>query len=525
MSSYLALLAALTPVFLCPSREAPPGIKSIPKIQAVRELTPADPLRETGSRLRIAGVFSTAPLFGQTNSGFALLLRKADDIAVPEAPPQPEPSWWTPERTLAILALALALAALGFIWVATLRARVRRQTAEIREHFERAAHLEAQLRQAQKLEAVGRLAGGIAHDFNNLLTVINGCADLLKGTFPPESSEAALIGDIATAGERAATLTNQLLVFSRKRTIACTAVDLNHEVAEAEKLLRRVLGETITIETFFQEGENTSLIQADPGLIHQILFNLAFNARDAMPRGGTLVLATLRVLDPAGNPVVRLLVSDTGCGMDEETQARIFEPFFTTKEVGQGTGLGLATVYGIVQSLGGTIDFRSAVGKGTTFEIDFPVAVGPLVSTASTEMPPADATRPLTVLLVEDDAAVRSLAQRILESRGDTVLVCDSPQQALDTAVRYEGTIDLLVTDVVMPHMNGRELAEALQKDRPSLKVLFMSGYTSDEVLRRGVRFDEVAFLQKPFKAGFFLAKVRQVMHTPIPDDASFYEM
>jgi len=210
---------------------------------------------------------------------------------------------------------------------------------------------------------VGRLAGGIAHDFNNLLTVINGCADLLKGSIPPASSEATLVGDIATAGERAAALTNQLLMFSRKRAIACTAVDLNQAIAEADTLLRRVIGETITIERF--PGENVPPILADPGLIHQVIFNLAVNARDAMPEGGTLVLATLRALDTAGNPMVRLLVSDTGCGMDEATQAHLFEPFFTTKDIGQGTGLGLATVYGIVQSLGGTIRFRSALDRGT----------------------------------------------------------------------------------------------------------------------------------------------------------------
>src|SRR5262245_6764853 len=365
--------------------------------------------------------------------------------------------------------------------------------------------LEEQVRQAQKMEAVGRLAGGIAHDFNNLLTVINGCSDLLLAEAPPGDAAHGLADEIRRAGEQAASLTRQLLAFGRRQITAPTALDLNNVVRDVEKMLRRLIGEHIELATDLETAG--APIKADPGLKLQLLMNLAVNARDAMPQGGRLTLRTQVIRDR-----VRLIVADTGCGMDAATRAHIFEPFFTTKPLGEGTGIGLATVHGIVEQSGGTITVESALGQGTTFRIELP---------ACAEKPPAPPAPPPaandsgpkgTVLLVEDEDLVRALAKRVLESRGYRVFATPSAAEALDLHARAPEPVDLVVTDVVMPGLGGRQLAERLRARQPGLRVLFMSGYTTDEVLRQGIQEEEEHFIQKPFTPDGLARKVREVL-------------
>src|SRR5437773_1937293 len=346
--------------------------------------------------------------------------------------------------------------------------------------------LEQQLRQAQKMEAVGRLAGGIAHDFNNILTAITGYADLLLedlGATDPRRQDA---DEIHKAADRAAGLTRQLLAFSRQQVLQPTVLEVNKLVSDLEKMLRRLLGEDVELST--RLAPTTGRVKADPGQLEQAIMNLAVNARDAMPNGGKLTLETANVdLDepyaadhyPArAGPFVMLAVSDTGIGMSDETQAHMFEPFFTTKEKGKGTGLGLATVYGIIKQSGGFIWVYSEVGHGTTFKLYLP-RVQELAERASQPaQPPARAARGTeTVLVVEDETPVRSVARQVLERHGYTVLEAPSAEAALDVATRYSGTIDLLLTDVVMPGLNGRELASRLADLRPDARVIFMSGY------------------------------------------------
>jgi two-component system sensor histidine kinase EvgS len=389
------------------------------------------------------------------------------------------------------------------------------------------AQLEAQLRQAQKMEAVGRLAGGIAHDFNNLLTAITGYTGLLlRGlTDPGQRAKAEAIG---RAADQAASLTSQLLSFSRKQVLASRAMDLNAVLVRIESVLRRVIGEDIQLVSV--PAPDLWPIRADPGRIEQVLMNLAVNARDAMPRGGTLTLETANVelpeafcrLHPGASPGphVLLTVSDTGQGMEPEVQKRIFEPFFTTKPVGSGTGLGLATVYGIVKQSDGYITLESAPGSGSTFRVYLPRAAS--VSAEAEEVePPLPEREPKaaseghaseSILLVEDEDVVRDLAHEVLEEKGYTVLAARHAGEALLVAERHPGPIDLLLTDVVMPHMGGRELAQRVVAQRPRVKVLYVSGYTDDAVLRHGVMEAEVAFLQKPFTAAALLAQVRAVL-------------
>jgi PAS domain S-box-containing protein len=372
--------------------------------------------------------------------------------------------------------------------------------------------LEEQVRQAQKMEAVGRLAGGIAHDFNNLLTVINGCSDLLLAEAQPGEPAHGLADEIRRAGDQAASLTRQLLAFGRRQITAPTALDLNGVVRDVEKMLRRLIGEHIDLATELEPAG--APVKADPGLMVQLLMNLAVNARDAMPEGGRLTLRTQVIRDR-----VRLVVADTGVGMDAQTRAHIFEPFFTTKPLGEGTGIGLATVHGIVEQSGGTITVESALGHGTTFRIELPV---------STEQPPVEPPAPAaaaeagpkgTVLLVEDEDLVRSLAQRVLEARGYRVFAAPSAADALDLHARTPDPVDLVVTDVVMPGLGGRQLAERLRERQPGLRVLFMSGYTTDEVLRQGIQEEEEHFIQKPFTPDGLARKVRDVMVHPAEAD------
>src|SRR5882724_959377 len=381
--------------------------------------------------------------------------------------------------------------------------------------------LEQQLRQAQKMEAVGRLAGGIAHDFNNILTAITGYADLLLedlGATDPRRQDA---DEIHKAADRAAGLTRQLLAFSRQQVLQPTVLEVNKLVSDLEKMLRRLLGEDVELGT--RLAPTTGRVKADPGQLEQVIMNLAVNARDAMPNGGKLTLETGNVdLDevyaadhyPArAGPFVLLAVSDTGIGMSEETQAHMFEPFFTTKEKGKGTGLGLATVYGIIKQSGGFIWVYSEVGHGTTFKLYLP-RVQELAERASEPAKaPARAARGTeTVLVVEDEAPVRSVARQVLERHGYTVLEAPSAEVALDIATRYSGAIHLLLTDVVMPGLNGRELASRLATLRPDARVIFMSGYTDDAVTRHGVLEPGSTYVQKPFTPDAIARKVREVL-------------
>ena len=376
-----------------------------------------------------------------------------------------------------------------------------------------------QLRRSQKMEALGRFAGGIAHDFNNLLTGILGYCDLALADLQPGAPEREDFEAIRAAAQRAAALTGQILGFSRGRVVQAVPLDLNDVLAELEPMLARVIGEHIRMET--HRASVLDPVLADPGQLEQVVLNLALNARDAMPDGGTLSILTrnerVEAHDPAhpGVPAgdwVVLELADSGVGMDGETQARIFEPFFTTKERGQGTGLGLATVYGIVRQAGGTVRVRSTPGEGSTFTLYLPRTV--VAREARRPEAPAPAARGggETVLLVEDEDAVRAIARETLARWGYRVLLAPDGAAALTLARRHHEPIDLLLTDVVMPGLHGRALAEALQRDRPSLRVLFMSGYTEDEVLHRGISTEALAFIAKPFTPDALAARVRAVL-------------
>ena len=379
--------------------------------------------------------------------------------------------------------------------------------------------LELQLQQSQKMEAIGQLAGGIAHDFNNILTGIIGYSALLLDDPGLDPELRASIGEIRDAGQRAATLTRQLLAFSRRQMLQPRAVNLNQLVADMDKMLRRLIGEDIHLMLALEPG--LASVRADPGQLEQVIMNLAVNARDAMPRGGRLTLETSSAqLDehytqnlvgvPPG-PYVRLAVSDTGCGMDAETQSHIFEPFFTTKGVGQGTGLGLSTVYGIVKQSNGHIAAYSEPGVGTTFKIYLPPVNEPGEASAhsaeSGELPAGTET----ILLVEDNDIARKIAQKILEQYGYTVLVADDGASAMRVCDRYTGRIHLMLTDVVMPNMSGTELAAQVATIRPEMRILFMSGYTDDAILRHGGP-GRRALLEKPFTTASLTRKVREVL-------------
>ncbi len=378
---------------------------------------------------------------------------------------------------------------------------------------------EEQLRLSQRLEAVGRLAGGVAHDFNNLLSVIISYADFAFESLRDPDPVREDIREIQKAGRRAETLTRQLLAFSRKQVLEPIVLNLNKIILDVETMLRRVLGEDIEIVPRLKEDVGT--VQADPGQVEQVIMNLAVNARDAMPRGGKLTIETRDVdLDDlcaaqhAGVPpgsYVLLSVSDTGEGMDAGTREHIFEPFFTTKEKGKGTGLGLATVYGIVKQSGGNICVYSEVGHGTTFQVYLPRVDGAI--TATRRRPPSIAAAGCeTVLIVEDEDAVRKLAERILRSTGYHVLSAGSGGDALLLCEKCVGAIDLLLTDVIMPQMSGRALAERLTKLTPNLRVVYMSGYTDDAIVHHGVLEPGMHFIGKPFSAADLAKKVRDVL-------------
>jgi len=386
--------------------------------------------------------------------------------------------------------------------------------------------LEEQLRQAQKMEAVGQLAGGVAHDFNNLLTAILGYCNLMIEDIPKEDPLRQDLEEIKSAGERAAALTRQLLAFSRRQMLQPQVVDINTLVRQLEKLLRRLISEDVELVTAL--APSLPAVKVDPASIEQVLVNLAVNARDAMPRGGRLTIetatveldSTYTVTHPSVEPgrYVMIGVSDTGEGMDAPTRERIFEPFFTTKEQGKGSGLGLATVYGIVKQSGGSIWVYSEPGKGTSFKVYLPPSESGVP--ARTSGTGADAARKgwETVLLVEDEDAVRALAREVLRRHGYVVIEARHGLDALRLAERHPDTIHLMVTDIVMPHMSGRELADRLAEVRPKMKVLFMSGYTDHAAMHRHLTPGS-AFLQKPFTPETFARKVRSMLDEQ-PDGA-----
>ncbi|HYC52807.1 MAG TPA: ATP-binding protein [Gemmatimonadaceae bacterium] len=379
---------------------------------------------------------------------------------------------------------------------------------------------EDQLRQAQKMEAVGQLAGGVAHDFNNLLTVINVHTDILLQDLPEADPRRQDVEEIGRAAARAASLTRQLLTFSRKQVVQPQVLDLARVVTGVEPMLRRLIGEDVIFETVADEDLHPVL--ADEGEIEQVLINLVVNARDAMPQGGRVAVSvrnaavddvlcekhpTLRAGD-----YVQLTVEDSGMGMTSETMMRAFEPFYTTKERGRGTGLGLATVYGIVKQSGGTITVESAPAQGTTFAVYLPVCSPAEMIPGTTLERRVPSAGGETILLVEDEDTVRRLARRVLESQGYTVLEAINGVDALRIAADYAGVIDLLLSDVVMPELGGRLLAERLTTARPDTEVLFMSGYTDDDILRRGLLERGQRLIQKPFTATTLAHEVRTLL-------------
>ena len=380
-------------------------------------------------------------------------------------------------------------------------------------------NLEQQLRQSQKMEAFGLLAGGIAHDFNNLMSVVMGYSDIWLMKLPDDSPVREPLKTIKSAGERASNLTKQLLAFSRQTVLEPRVLDLNTVVRETEKMLARLIGEDVQLSSILNPA--IPRIKVDPGQIGQVLINLAVNARDAMPRGGRLTIET-RTVDfdgayalahPGSHPgrQVMLSVSDTGTGMPPETVARIFEPFFTTKGIGKGTGLGLAVVHGVVTQSGGSIQVESKVGVGTTFMLYFPItSEAARAANKSGEINIHAGIE--TILVVEDEESLCEIARQSLQAFGYTVLTAHSGAEALKLVNTNESTIDLMLADVIMPGMSGRELAETLKPKYPELKVLFMSGYTDDSVIRHGVNHEKVAFLQKPFAPFDLLKKVREVL-------------
>ncbi len=425
-------------------------------------------------------------------------------VTVPEAPPLDDTA------TRFAIALNLLLDDLAL------------QAAEAKTRLDEKLKIEEQLRQAQKMEAIGRLAGGVAHDFNNLLSVILSYAVILLGELDSTDPMRVDLEEIKNAGQRAARLTRQLLAFSRQQPLEPRVLNLNDVIADMENMIRRLIGEDVELRAL----ANADLwkIKADPGHIEQVIMNLVVNARDAMPRGGRLIIETQNVeldaayaLDHVGSvpgPHVMLVVSDTGIGMDKATQARIFEPFFTTKEKGKGTGLGLSTVFGIVKQSRGSIWVYSEPGRGTSFKIFLPRN-----EDAARPIPPMVQVATLrgseTVLLAEDEDQVRVVAREILQRSGYRVLEARSGEEALDIGETHEGAIDILLSDIVMPRMSGQDLARGLAPLRPAMKVLYMSGYTENAIVDSVVD-EDVRFVQKPLTPESLLHKVREVLDTPV---------
>jgi len=483
-------------------------------------------LRE-GSMLQITGVCALEWDDSQvppSPRSFHLLVPSPADIRVVR-----RASWWTLGHALVVLGIMSAAVLAVLSWVIVLRRRVAAQTAQIREQMEHTTRMQTRLEEAGRLESLGRLAGGIAHDFNNLLTVINGYADLMLSRAGLSEASEKSITEIRNAGKKAASLTLQLLAFSRKQILQPRVLDLNSVARETEAILRRLIGENIRVEVNLDPSACLTL--ADPGQITQVLMNLSVNARDAMPGGGTLTISTTRTdLDghsngrdwhpvergegPAPGRYVLLSVADTGVGMDEVTKAHIFEPFFTTKDAGKGTGLGLSTVFGIVRQSKGYVRVQSEPGKGSAFTICLPQAeagaereAGDTPGTGS-----SGAGGEETILIVEDQTEVRSLVSGVLQQWGYVTLEASGAEESLALLKCYPGPVELMITDVVMPGMSGVRLADEVKCVRPETKVLFMSGYTHSEIDHQGLLREGVAFIQKPFTPEALAAKVRAVL-------------
>jgi len=421
--------------------------------------------------------------------------------------------------------------------VAELRARVANQVAikqasdslqvDLTRKSDEAEELARQLRHAQKMEAIGRLAGGIAHDFNNLLTVIGGYASLLLETQPARELASELAGEIKLASDKAAELTRQLLAFSRRQMLQLQVVDLNALVSGLERMLRRLIGEDISLVTHLAPG--LGRVKADPGQLDQVIINLVVNSRDAMPDGGRLTLETGEVVldeslaralpDIAPGTYVVLTVSDTGSGMSEEVKQRVFEPFFTTKEVGKGTGLGLATVYGIIKQTGGHIGFQSELGRGCDFTVYLPRVEADDVREPRGLAEVRAVSGDEVVLLVEDDAMVRVFTRKALERLGYEVIEASDGNEALEALQRRQRPVDVVVTDIVMPLMGGRELAQRVLERWPGTPLLFVSGYSDDAILRRGVLDQGAHFLQKPFTAAALARALRRALDSGADDE------
>ncbi len=404
---------------------------------------------------------------------------------------------------------------------------------ERRQTQEALRRSEEQLRQWQRVEAIGRLAGGVAHDFNNLLMTIKGCSELLLSAFDRRDPRREEVEEILKAADRATSLTRQLLAFGRRQVLQPQLLNLNSVVINMDKMMRRLIGEDIQLVTILDK--ELWSVKVDPGMIEQVIMNLAVNSRDAMPHGGKLILETSNVIhdeEYASSHIsvkpghyVMLAVSDNGCGMDKETQSHLFEPFFTTKEKGKGTGLGLSTVYGIIKQSGGNIWPYSEAGQGTTFKIYLPRA-DKMASMYKPRSRPATAPGGTeTILLVEDEEAVRAMVSRILQNKGYTLLEASNGNEAIQISQQYEGPIHLMVTDVIMPQMSGRELAERLVPTLPEMKVLYMSGYPDNTIVQHGVLEAGTAFLQKPFTLNALELKVREVLDSSrAPSEAASFE-
>ncbi len=467
-----------------------------------------------GTQVTLTGIYWVRYSESGRPVSFRLFLRAPGDVTVTQ-----RPSWWTPTRIFDLVIIISFLTSVAFAWVWLLRRQVLRQTAAIRRQADQEAALHEQLRQSQKMEAVGLLAGGIAHDFNNVLTVIKGYGEIVLHGLDPLHPNRRDVEEIAKSADRAATLTQQLLAFSRQQVLAPKIINLNSVLVDLETMLRRLLGESV--ELSISVDPNLGNVKADPGQIEQVIVNLAVNARDAMARGGRLTIETASLEvdatstghpDLAAGKYASLIVRDTGVGMTPPVMARIFEPFFTTKEKGKGTGLGLATTYGIVRQSGGHISVSSKLGEGTTFKVFLPVAEGTAHRTASPPRKKLAAAGTETVLLVEDEDGLRTLIKNVLSAQGYNVLPAEDPTMAIQISSHFPGNIQLLLSDLGLPQMSGQQLAGKIAGQRPATRVLFISGYSDEAIAQDGVLSPGTGFLTKPFSPQALLLKVREVL-------------